>query len=132
VRIGERELLVVGDRVLVRPEEGESTTGAGLILPASVADREAVQAGRIVALGPGIAMPPNGFSWTDDGDADGPPSRAEPRYVAMQGRVGDVAVFFRKSAVEITVDSERFVVVPHGAILVLLRDAHGQSPMGVA
>jgi chaperonin GroES len=128
VRIGAKDLLVVGDRVLVRPEDGESTTGAGLILPASVADREAVQAGRIVAIGPGMAMPPSGFSWDEDWAND----RAEPRYVAMQGRIGDVAVFFRKAAIEVSVDSEKFLVVPHGAILVLLRDEHAAHPVGIA
>ena len=118
MRIGDRDLVVVGDRVLVKPDEGESVSDAGLILPASVADRDQVQSGRIVHVGPGMAMPPSGFSF----DEDWQQSRAEPRWVAMQAQVGDVAVFFRKAAVEITVDAEKFFVVSHGAILVLLRD----------
>ena len=126
MRIGGREIIVAGDRVLVRPEEGESMTAAGLILPASVADREAVQAGRIVAVGPGHAVPPSSLAFDDDADEP----RAQPRWVAMQARPGDLAVFLRKAAIEITVDEQRFHVVPHGAILVLLReDSAGGTPV---
>lgn len=125
MRIGDRQLLVVGDRVLVRPADGESMTSTGLILPASVADRDDVQAGRIVALGPGIAMPPSGFTF----DEDWQKTRAEPRYVAMEARAGDVAVFFRKAAVEVTVENERLYVVPHGAILILLRGDGRDTPV---
>ena len=118
MRLGDREMIVVGDRVLVRPEEGESTSDAGLILPASVADRETVQAGRIVQVGPGMALPPSGFSFDEDWQR----SRAEPRYVAMQAQVGDVAVFYRKAGVEVSIEGQKYFVVSHAAILVLLRD----------
>ena len=46
----------------------------------------------------------------------------ETRYVPMQARVGDYALFYRKAAVEITFDEERFLVVPQAAILTLARD----------
>jgi len=35
--------------------------------------------------------------------------------------VGDHAIFFRKAAVEITFENERYLVVPQAAILVLVR-----------
>jgi co-chaperonin GroES (HSP10) len=40
----------------------------------------------------------------------------------MQARTGDYALFFRKAAVEITFEGERYLVVPQGAILALVRD----------
>ena len=40
----------------------------------------------------------------------------------MQARVGDYALFFRKAAVEITFENERYLVVPQAAILTLARD----------
>jgi co-chaperonin GroES (HSP10) len=126
VNLAGRRLIVVGDRVLVRSEEGESVTSAGLILPASVADREAVQVGRIVAVGPGFAVSPSGFELEDEWKR----AKTEPRYVAMQAAVGDIAVFFRKAAVEITVDAQKLFVVPHAAILVLLRDELAAPPQG--
>lgn len=113
--------MLVGDRVLCTLEGGESITDAGLILPASVADQQSVQAGRIVATGPGMAMPPQGFSFDEDWDR----RSAEPRWVAMQARVGDLAVFFRKAAVEVSVDGRKLAIVPHGAILMLLRGGDG-------
>ncbi len=122
IKLSDRQLVVVGDRVLCRIESGDSVTGAGLILPASVADHQDVQAGRIVSVGPGIATSPSSFAFDDDWEKQ----RAEPRYVAMQARAGDLAVFFRKAAVEVSVDGQKLAVVPHGAILLLLRD--GNAP----
>ena len=48
-----KKLVVMGDRVLVTPQEGEERTTVGLYLPATAVDRQAVQTGRIVAVGPG-------------------------------------------------------------------------------
>jgi co-chaperonin GroES (HSP10) len=46
----------------------------------------------------------------------------ETRFVPMQARVGDYALFFRKAAVEITFEGERYLVVPQAAILALVRN----------
>lgn len=119
-----QQVILVGDRVLVRPDEGESVSRAGLILPASVADAEQVQTGTIVAVGPGIAVPPARFDW-DEEEAG---SRAEPRWIAMQARVGDFVLFRRKSSVEIRLRHDRYVVVSHDALLVLLRDETTGEP----
>jgi co-chaperonin GroES (HSP10) len=40
----------------------------------------------------------------------------------MQARRGDFALFFRKAAVEITFENERYLVVPQAAILALVRE----------
>lgn len=114
-----KELVVVGDRVLITPEEGEEQrTRVGLYLPASAVDQAAVQTGLIVATGPGDPLPdPSAF--------DDEPWRVEertPRHRPLQARVGDHAIFFRKAAVEITFEDKRYLVVPQAAILVLVRD----------
>jgi hypothetical protein len=44
------------------------------------------------------------------------------RFVPMQAREGDYALFFRKAAVEITFEGERYLVVPQAAILALVRE----------
>ena len=46
----------------------------------------------------------------------------ELKYVPMQARRGDYALFFRKAAVEITFENERYLVVPQAAILALVRE----------
>jgi co-chaperonin GroES (HSP10) len=52
-----KDLIVVGDRVLVVPEEGEERTNVGLYLPPTAVDRQTVQSGRIIATGPGTPLP---------------------------------------------------------------------------
>ena len=53
----DKQLIVVGDRVLVQLEDGEERTKVGLYLPSTAADSQAVQGGRIVATGPGLPLP---------------------------------------------------------------------------
>ena len=115
-----KRLLVVGDRVLVKVEDGEQRTKVGLYLPPSAIDSQAVQGGDIVSTGPGLAMP----DLTDQGEEPWRigGSNREARYVPMQARVGDFALFFRKAAVEITFENEQYLVVPQAASLALVRD----------
>ena len=114
-----QQLLVVGDRVLIRLEDGEERSKVGLYLPATAVDNQAVQGGTVIATGPGQPLPSVeehlDEPWRISGSKD-------TRYVPMQARVGDYALFFRKAAVEITFDEERFLVVPQAAILTLARD----------
>jgi len=116
-----KQLLVVGDRVLIQPEDGDERTKVGLYLPSTAIDSQAVQAGRIVATGPGLPMPDLSGDASDEPWRIGSGSR-ETRYVPMQARTGDYALFFRKAAVEITFEAERYLVVPQAAILALVRD----------
>ena len=45
-------------------------------------------------------------------------------YVPMQAKVGDYALFLRSAAVEIEFENEKYLIVPHGAILLIVRDGH--------
>lgn len=113
-----KKLMVVGDRVLVAPEAGEERTRVGLYLPQSAIDTLAVQGGRIIATGPGTPL-------AEPASLDDEPwkigSREAGRYVPMQARIGDYALFFRKAAVEITFEGKKYLVVPLAAILILVR-----------
>jgi co-chaperonin GroES (HSP10) len=119
-----KKLVVVGDRVLITPGEGEERTNVGLYLPPTAIDHQAVQGGRIVATGPGTPLPDpaslDDEPWKLQGDPSG------PRFVPMQARLGDYALFFRKAAVEITYEGTKYLVVPQAAILVLVR---GPDPL---
>jgi len=113
----DKQLIVVGDRVLIAVEAGEERSKVGLYLPPSAVDTQAVQGGRIVATGPGLPMP-------DPADASEEPWRTaarETRFVPMQAREGDYALFFRRAAVEISFENDRYLVVPQTAILALVR-----------
>ena len=116
---GGKRLIVVGDRVLIEPEEGEERTTVGLYLPASAVEKQSVQGGRVLATGPGtpIGAP---------AELDEEPWKigsGEARYLPMQARMGDFAIFFRKAAVEISFEDKEYLVVPQAAILTLVREA---------
>ena len=115
-----KRLIVVGDRVLVKIEEGEDRTKVGLYLPPTAMDSQAVQGGTIIATGPGLPMP----DLAENNEEPWRVAMRETRFVPMQARTGDYALFFRKAAVEITFDGDRFLVVPQTAILALVRDPH--------
>lgn len=113
-----KHLIVVGDRVLIQPEEGEDRSRVGLYLPPSAVDNQAVQAGKVVATGPGTPI-------SAPTDLDEEPWRIggpEAKYLPVQARPGDYAIFFRRAAVEITFDGNKYLVVPQAAILVLVRE----------
>jgi co-chaperonin GroES (HSP10) len=116
--VAKKRLIVVGDRVLIRPEDGDQRSRAGLYLPPTALEAQQVQAGDIVATGPGHPMP-------DPGDSSEEPWRQRPRetrYVPMQAKIGDFALFFRKAAVEISFENEQYLVVPQHAILAIVRE----------
>ena len=113
-----KRLIVVGDRVLIQPEEGEDRTKVGLYLPRTAVDNQAVQGGTVLATGPGNAV-------SAPTELDEEPCKIgapEPRYVPLQARIGDYAIFFRRAAVEITFEGDRYLVVPQAAILTLVRE----------
>jgi chaperonin GroES len=120
-----KQLIVVGDRVLVKLEEGEERTKVGLYLPPTAVDSQAVQGGRIVATGPGLPMPDLAANREEPWRTSG---IRETRFVPMQASPGDYALFFRKAAVEITFESDRYLVVPQAAILALVRDDGNERP----
>jgi len=117
IKHGDRELIVVGDRVLIAPDHPSERTEIGLYLPQTVVEKEKVQSGRIVASGPGIPLPDP----TGDEDEPWKESDRKLRYVPMQAHEGDLAIFLRKAAVEIKFDGEDYLIVPQSAILLLLR-----------
>ena len=98
-----KKLIVVGDRLLVRPEDGEERTNAGLYLPQTAVAARQARGGWVVSVGPGtpIGAPAdlNDEPWKIDS--------GEPRYMPVQAELGDFAIFFRKAAVEISFEGEK-------------------------
>ncbi len=115
----EREIIIIGDRVLIRPERESNKTDSGLFLPEGVQQKEKVREGYVVQVGPGYAIP-------DMGSTDEPWSPGEEdeeiRYMPLQAEPGDYAVFLRKDGIEVNIDDEPHLIVSHSSILMLLRD----------
>ena len=116
-------LLIIGDRVLIRPEDPTERTASGLYLPASVKDKDRVRGGRVVQTGPGHLIPNPEFSETDTWD----PDREAGRYIPLQARPGDYALFLRKEAIELEWKDEKYLIVPHSALLALARPTHPED-----
>lgn len=113
-----RKVIVVGDKVLIKPEEESSKTPSGLYLPQGVAAKETVSGGYIVNVGPGYP--------TAEISSDGEPwlhgRSGETRFVPLQAQKGDFALFLRKDSIEVEIDGSPYVIVPHSSILLLIRD----------
>jgi chaperonin GroES len=111
------KLIVIGDRILIKPKIPSSKTRSGLLLPPGVNDNEKVQIGFVVKVGPGYPIPS-----INEVDEPWKNTSNEPKYVPLQPKEGDQAVYMQNSAIEIEFNNEKYVVVPHSAILLLLRD----------
>ncbi len=110
-------LIVVGDRVLIKPKVPQSQTKSGLFLPPGVNENEKVQIGYIMKVGPGYPIPS-----VNDADEPWKNRSDEPKYVPLQPKEGDQAVYLQSSAIEVEFNGGKFIVVPQSAILLLLRD----------
>ncbi|MCM8801134.1 MAG: co-chaperone GroES family protein [Candidatus Omnitrophica bacterium] len=113
-----KELIVVGDRVLILPDEGEDRTETGLYLPQGVKEKEKVQSGTVVKTGPGYPI-------ADPTALEIEPwqmPKVENKYFPLQAKEGDYCIFLRNAGIEIEFEGKKYIVVPHSAILVLLRN----------
>ena len=111
------KLIVVGDRVLIKPKNSMERTKGGLLLPPGVQEKEKVQTGYVVKVGPGYPIPAiaeDDEAWKSKSD--------EVRYVPLQPKEGDLAVYLQSSGWEIEFNEEKYLIIPHSAILLLVRD----------
>ena len=110
-----KKLIVIGDRVLIRPSKPDERTSTGLYLP-PVQEKEKVQQGFIIKTGPGyvIPLPVENEPWKNDEE--------EVRYVPLQAKEGDLAIFLLSGATEVIYQAEKYFIVPQSAILMLERD----------
>jgi len=114
-----KELLLVGDRVLLKPEPHDDKTRHGLYLPQGVREKERVQSGTIVKTGPGYPMPdPSKLS----DEAWKPHGKDKAAYIPLDAQPGDYVLFLRDSAVELEYEGAKYLVAPQSAILVIVRD----------
>ena len=112
-----RKFIMIGDRVLIRPKNQQGKTSSGLFLPPSVQENEKTHSGYIVNVGPGYPIPA-----MTDGDEPWKEKKDEVKYVPLQAKVGDLAVYLNKSGWEIEFNKEKYIILPHSAILMLIRD----------
>jgi co-chaperonin GroES (HSP10) len=112
-----KKLIVVGDRVLIRPKKSTDKTQSGLYLPPGVKEKEKVQTGYVIKTGPGYPIPlpaEDDEPWKDKTE--------EIKYIPLQAKEGDLAIFVQNGAVEVNYENEKLFIVPQASILLLERD----------
>ncbi|GGB06864.1 co-chaperone GroES [Puia dinghuensis] len=111
-----KKLVVIGDRVLIRPSKPNERTDSGLYLPPGVQEKEKVQQGYVIKTGPGYAipMPVDEEPWKHQDE--------QVKYIPLQAREGDIAIFLLSGATEVLYEGEKYFIVPQSAILMLERE----------
>ena len=111
-----KKLIVIGDRVLIKPLQPNERMASGLYLPPGVQEKEKVQQGYVIKTGPGyvIPMPVENESWKSEEE--------QIKYVPLQAKEGDLAIFLVSGATEVIYDGDKYFIVPQSVILMLERE----------
>lgn len=111
-----KKLVIIGDRVLIRPTVPNQRTESGLFLPPGIQEREKVLQGYIIKAGPGYAipLPVEDEPWKSEDD--------KIKYIPLQAKEGDLAIFLVQGATEVIYQNEKYFIVPQQAILMLERE----------
>ena len=112
-----KNFILVGDRVLIKPKTPDEKTKTGLFLPPGVQEKEKIQNGYVVKVGPGYPIPV-----VSDDDEPWKNQNEQIRYVPLQAVEGDLAIFLSNSGFELVYRKEKYFIIPHSAILMLIRD----------
>lgn len=116
---GYSKLIVVGDRLLIKPLSLSKKTKGGLFLPPGYSEKEEIQSGYVIKVGPGYPVPALGSDEQEPWKQD---SGNVVKYIPLQAREGDLAIFMQKGAIEIVYNEEKLFVVPQNSVLLIERD----------
>lgn len=113
-----KNLIVIGDKVLILPDSEKERTEHGLYLPPSVKEKAKVWSGIVMKVGPGYPVPNPQY-------IDQEPWSTSPKdpvkYIPLQAEEGDYAIFLKDQAIEIEYEMKKYLIVPQSAILMLIR-----------
>jgi co-chaperonin GroES (HSP10) len=112
-----KNVVMVGDRVLIKPKTISNRTNSGLYLPPTVVEKEQVLSGYVIKAGPGYPIP----TFQDESEI-WKKSTDNTRYLPLQVKEGDLALYLQKSGWEIELNNEKYIIIPQSAILMVIRD----------
>jgi len=113
-----KNLIIVGDRVLIKPKSLDDKTKTGLYLPPGVQEKEVVQSGYVMKAGPGYPLPQMGDEFNESWKG----TDEQIKYVPLQVKEGDMAIFLQKGSVEVLYKDEKYFIVPQNQILMVERE----------
>jgi co-chaperonin GroES (HSP10) len=110
------KVIMIGDRILVKPTSLNDKTKSGLYLPPTVVENEQIQQGYVVKTGPGYPIPAlhdADESWKNQEDV---------KYIPLQVHVGDLVVFVMNGSHEIHFNNQKYFILTNNSILMIVRD----------
>jgi chaperonin GroES len=110
------KIVVIGDRVLIKPATLDNKTKSGLILPPGIEEKENIQSGYVIKVGPGYPIP------NIEPDEPWKPSTDMIKYIPLQIQVGDLAVFLQKHTYEIQFNNQKYLILSQASVLMVLRE----------
>jgi len=113
-----KNLIIVGDRVLIKPKSLSDKTKTGLYLPPGVQEKEIVQSGYVMKVGPGYPL----AQASEDTDESWKATDEKVKYIPLQVKEGDLAVFLQKGSIEVVYKDEKYFIVPQNQILMIERE----------
>ena len=112
-----KKIIMIGDKVLVKPKNPNIQTTSGLYLPPAAVEKESIQAGYIIKVGPGFPIPAINDeveSWKEN--------KETVKYVPLQAKTGDLAIYLSKSGFDVEFKGEKYIVLSHSAIVMIVRE----------
>src|SRR3990172_7485987 len=91
----------LGDRLVIKPLEGEEVTPSGIVLPETA--KEKPQKGEVLAVGPGAR------------DEDG-------KRIVMDVKAGDKVLFAKYAGTEIKIDNEKVLILRESDVLAIVTE----------
>lgn len=104
---------LIGDRLLIKANETSVSSG-GIIIPDTAKEDAETSCGIIVRVGPGFLS----HQKSEDKESWLKEETPESHYVPLQVKEGHKIVYFKKMAVELTIDGCSYYVIPQSAVLV--------------
>ncbi|MDN5203455.1 co-chaperone GroES family protein [Fulvivirgaceae bacterium BMA10] len=112
-----KNIIIVGDRVLIKPKKMSEKTSTGLYLPPGVQEKEKIQSGYVIKAGPGYPIP-----IATEEDEPWKEKDEKLKYVPLQAKEGDLAIFLQNGAYEVMYKGEKYFIVSQSSILMLERE----------
>ena len=110
------KIIMVGDKVLVKPKNPNLQTSSGLYLPTTAVEKESIQAGYIIKVGPGFPIP------AINDDEESWKKQESVKYIPLQAKIGDLAVYLSKAGYDVEFKGEKFIILSHSAIVMIVRE----------
>jgi len=111
------KIVMIGDKVLIKPKNPNLQTTSGLYLPPTAIEKESIQAGYVIKIGPGYPIPA-----LNEEDESWKENKETAKYIPLQAKTGDLAVYLNKSGFDVEFKGEKYIILSHSAIVMIVRD----------